>query len=39
MKDLKMQLVQITEEAAVIASSKQGLGNANQILQDVRTPC
>ena len=37
MKDLKMQLVQITEEAAVIASSKQGLGNANQILQDVRT--
>ncbi len=32
-----MQLVQITEEAAIIAGSKQGLGNANQILQSVRT--
>ena len=31
-----MQLVQITENAAIIASSQQGLGNANQILRYVR---
>ena len=37
MKNIANQLVQITERAAIIASSKQGLGNANQIIKDVRT--
>ena len=31
MKNIANQLVQITERAAIIASSKQGLGNANSL--------